>query len=250
MSDLDQLCKQATRERADFRAGKTTTSPACVELFRRAFANDPPAWEVIFGEVFAQDIKQYVQAAHREYIIHMGSAPFAIEDAEQETRMAFWRYAPKAATLLDSGLLEPIMVYLKKCAKSGAAQAARLNRHETVPLSSLAGEEEAQADETHSHAYKIQHAAEASFDTLLIERQELLDELHKLVKVDPEAEMAETVVIECFLNELPPRDLPDLHPKYFQEIGTVNTILQRIRRRAAKQPYFQQLLRPHTQIDP
>jgi len=181
----------------------------------------------------------------------MGFAPFDIEDAEQETRMAFWRYAPKATTLLDSGLLEPIMVYLKKCAKSGAAQAARRNRQETVPLSSLAGEEEeAKTDETHRHTYKMQHPADASFDTVLIERQELLNELHKLIKVDPEAALAETVVIECFLNGLPPRDLPNVHPNHFQEVDTVNIILQRIRRRAAKQPYFQQLLRRHTKIDP
>ena len=146
MSNLDhnlaELYTEGKRERADFRAGRTKASPACVELFRRAFANEHEAWNAIFDNVFAQDIRQYVQAARQEYIASRGFAPFDLEDAEQETRIAFLKYAPNAPTLLDSGLLEPIIVYLKKCAKSGVALAARRNRTQTISLAQLTGEEE------------------------------------------------------------------------------------------------------------
>ncbi|MFN8492364.1 MAG: hypothetical protein U0350_32485 [Caldilineaceae bacterium] len=239
--NLAQLCTECKRERADFRAGRTKASPACVELFRRAFAQDTAAWNAIFGDVFAQDIKQFVQAAYQEYVAIRGFAPFALEDAVQETTLAFWRYAPQ--DLLDSGQLEPIVVYLKKCAKSGVALAARRNREQTIPLTQLAGEEEQSGtDESTASPRKIKHPVQTSFEELLVERQVMIDELRKLVTVDPEPQQAEVVVIECFLNELPPRELPNLHPQLFTKTGEVNTVLQRIRRRAEKQPYFRRLL--------
>ena len=94
--NLTQLCSECQRERADFRAGKTRVSPACVELFRRAIANDHAAWNAIFDQVFAQEIHQYVQAFHQEYITQRGFAPFDREDAEQEVNAAFsgnWNYS-------------------------------------------------------------------------------------------------------------------------------------------------------------
>ncbi len=241
--NLTQLCTECQRERADFRAGKTKASPACVELFRRAFAGDHGAWNAIFDEVFTQDIKQYVQAARQEYIAMRGFAPFDLEDAEQETRITFWRYAPNAATLLEGSELGKIIEYLKKCAKSGVALAARRNREQTIPLAQLAGEEETEkAGEEASAQQKTRHPAQVGFEEPLLARQALLDELRKLVTIDPEPQQAEVVVIECFLNELPPRDLPALHPQLFAKTGDVNTVLQRIRRRAEKQPYFRKLL--------
>jgi hypothetical protein len=241
--NLTQLCGECQGERADFRAGKTRVSPACVELFRRAFANDQAAWNAIFDQVFAQDIRQYVQAVHQEYIAQRGFAPFDPEDAEQETRVAFWRYAPQAATLLDSGQLEPIIAYLKKCAKSGAALAARRNRRQEVSLSRLAREEDNPSVEAGETTKQLPHPwQDAQFEQQLIERQTLLDELRKLVTVDPEPQQAEVVVIECFLNELPPRELLTLYPTLFAEIGAINTVLQRIRRRAKNQLYFQRML--------
>jgi len=243
-TNLSQLCSECQRERADFRSGKRRDSPACVELFRRAFANDHAAWNAIFDQVFAQEIRQYVQAVHQEYITQRGFALFDREDAEQETRMAFWRYAPQAPTLLESGQLEPIIVYLKKCAKSGAALAARRNRREEASLAQLPGEEDGRdTDDQATLKQRVKPLQDARFEAQLIDRQTLVDELRKLVTVDPEPQLAEAVVIECFINELPPRDLLTLHPMLFREIGAVNTILQRIRRRAKNQPYFQRLLR-------
>jgi len=242
-ANLTQLCSECQRERADFRAGKTRASPACVELVRRAFANDHAAWNAIFDRVFAQEIRQYVQAAHQAAMTQHGFAAFDPDDAEQETRLAFWRYAPQAATLLESGQLEPIMAYLKKCAKSGAALAARRNRHAEASLTQLAGEEDhSGVDEAEAPKHIPRPLQDTTFEQQLVERQTLVDELRKLVTVDPEPQQAEAVVLECFLNELPPRELLALYPTLFREVGAINTVLQRIRRRAKNQPYFQRLL--------
>lgn len=240
---LTQLCQECQRERADFRAGKTRASPACVELFRRAFANERTAWDALFGQIFEQEIRQYIQAAQQAYIAQYGFTPFDLDDAEQEMRMAFWRYAPRAENLLASGQLEPIMAYLKTCAKTGAAKAARRSRQEALSLSQLPGQQDDPAtDDSTTQQPHGREIAAAEFEDAFVERQTMLDELRKLVTVDPEPQLAEAVVIDCFLNELPPRDLLSLHPTLFQDVGMVNAVLQRIRRRAKNQLYFQRLL--------
>lgn len=244
-ADLPHLCNECRRERADFRAGKTRASPACVELFRRAFANDRLAWNAIFGEIFAQEIRQYVRNAQQAYTAHAGFAPFDLDDAEQETRMAFWLYAARAENLLASGQLEPIMAYLKSCAKTGVGKAARRNRQTAIPLSQLSGQEENSTNEptpTKSDGAIV----DTQFEEQLVARQTMLDELRKLVTVDPEPQQAEAIVIDCFLNETPPRDLLTLHPTLFADITIVNQALQRIRRRANNQLYFQRLLQRQT----
>lgn len=243
-ADLPELCRACRRERAEFRAGKTRASPACVELFRRAFANDRPAWNAIFGEIFAQEIRHYVQNAQQAYCAQYGLSPFDLDDAEQETRLAFWLYGSKATNLLASGQLEPILAYLKTCAKTGVAKAARRHRQDTIALSQLPGQQDAATDATDeptTAATSGDNSSDRRFEAELVERQTMLDELRKLVTVDPEPQQAEAVVIDCFLNETPPRELLTLHPTLFADVTTINKVLQRIRRRASSQLYFQRL---------
>ena len=51
MNDLDDLAtlrQRCRQEREAFIKRGETSSPACVELFRRAFAGEEAAWEAIF----------------------------------------------------------------------------------------------------------------------------------------------------------------------------------------------------------
>ena len=55
MADLATLIQSCRQEREAFIKSGETSSPACIELFRRAFAGEEAAWEAIFRQVF-QDL--------------------------------------------------------------------------------------------------------------------------------------------------------------------------------------------------
>lgn len=63
MADLQELVRQCQTERRAFIRHGERASPACVELVRRAFAGDHPAWEAIFSQVFTDDIRRLIEAA-------------------------------------------------------------------------------------------------------------------------------------------------------------------------------------------
>jgi DNA-binding TFAR19-related protein (PDSD5 family) len=65
MDDLATLLHACRQEREDFLKRGETSSPACVELFRRAFAGEEAAWDAILRQIFQPEIRRWVEAAAR-----------------------------------------------------------------------------------------------------------------------------------------------------------------------------------------
>ena len=247
MSDLQELVRQSQAERIAFIRHGEVASPACVELFRRAFADDRLAWEAIFAQVFPQEIRRYIQAAARSRQAQ-GVAPFSpadLEDAVQEAQLAFYHYAPKAPTLLASGDLAPIIAYLKTCTMSAVATVARkLPPPAEAPLSALAGEDNDDgAAENTGFGGKLPLSTLDDFTVTMTNVGAILAELQKILQTDVERLIAQ----ECFLNDTPPRELVVDHAHLFPggdteaKLKYLNQALKRIRLRAEKSPTFQNL---------
>ncbi len=239
MADLQELVRQCQAERQAFYRQGERLSPACLALFRRAFAGDQLAWEAIFTQIFHEELHRWVTAAGN--VRHF--TPADVEEALQETRSAFAHYAPHAPTLLDSGDLDPVIAYLKKCVMTGVGRVGRkLQPLTNVALTEIAGEEEGEASETQEQpSRKFATPAERSFTESLDNVRVILDELAKILQTDLERHIAQ----ECFLNGTPPREFIVDYGALLagdtekQKLATLNQALKRIRLRAEKSPTFQ-----------
>ena len=241
MNDLDDLAtlrQRCRQEREAFIKRGETSSPACVELFRRAFAGEEAAWEAIFYQVFQPEIRRWVAAAARVRNLTADD----VEEAIQETHLAFWRYAPQAPTLLQSGDLDPIITYLKKCVMSAVTTVTRrLPPPEEVALMDLGGnEDDAQPDDGATKPrwqLPSQRSATEEWENV----DEIVGGLKKILQSDLERLIAQ----ECLLNGTPPRefltDYADQLPgeSDSKKLANLNQALKRIRLRAEKAPMFQ-----------
>ena len=243
--DLQALVRQCQAERQAFLRRGERASPACVELVRRAFAGDQAAWTALFSDVFLHDLHRLITAAARRYQEQTGRA-FGTEelaDALQETQLAFWRYAPQAPTLLQSGDLDPIIAYLKKCVMSAVSTVARkLPPLGEVGLSEMAGsEDEPNSAVDESLGRKWETPLQRNFAEEWVNVHEIVETLTKLLQTDLERRIAD----ECFLNGMAPReflaDYADLLPGETEpkKLANLNQALKRIRLRAEKSPTFQ-----------
>jgi hypothetical protein len=243
MSELSELIQRCFAERKAFIEKGEYHSPACVELFRRAFAGDEPAWEAIFTQVFSRDIRRFIQAAASVRKFSQED----IEEALQETQLAFWHYAPKAPTLSNSTDLAPIIAYLKKCAMSATATVARKLPPAFDSIADMAGED---ADESASSDRPARRGSnllnQRSFADERASLQELVEGLRKLLH----NELERLVAQEVFINDTPPRELVEDYPDLFEgntkeaKLKQVNQSLQTIRRRTKQSPFFQDLRNP------
>jgi hypothetical protein len=238
MDDLATLLHACRQEREDFLKRGETSSPACVELFRRAFAGEEAAWDAILRQIFQPEIRRWVEAAARVRNLSADD----VEEAIQETHLAFWRYAPKAPTLLQSGDLDPIIAYLKKCVMSAVTTVARrLPPLEEVALADLAGQEDATHPDEPATRPKWRLPVERTTTETWENVQEIVDELKKILQSDLERLIAQ----ECLLNGTPPReflaDYADWLPGETdaKKLANLNQALKRIRLRAEKSPTFQ-----------
>ncbi|MEZ4728293.1 MAG: hypothetical protein R3E79_14260 [Caldilineaceae bacterium] len=215
MSDFPELIQRCLAERHAFRTQGIRHSPACTELFRRAFDQDEMAWEAIFTQVFREDIRRFVTAAM--HVIHnQAGLTFSaedMEDAQQLTKFAYWQYATKRPGLLQSGELGPLMQYLKLCAKSGVDSVVRkLRLRNELSFSDLV-EDNAREDDTLERQSPTGHnlSTQRSFTDEVDNLRAIIDELRKLLQNDQERLVAE----EIFLNDTPPRELVEDYPDRF-----------------------------------
>lgn len=238
---LAPLIHECRQERATFLKTGEQRSPACVELFRRAFAGDEAAWAAIFQQVFQVEIQRWVEAAAK--VRQLSTEDVA--EAIQETHLAFWRYAPQAPTLLQSGDLAPIIAYLQKCVMSAVSAVARkLPPLEEVALEHLLGAEDAtDAGSEGTPVRKWAPPPQRTFAEEWVNLHEIIEELKKILQDDLERLIAQ----ECFLNGAAPReflaDYAHLLPgdDERKKLANLNQALKRIRLRAEKSPTFQQL---------
>ena len=248
MTDKSELIRRCLDERKSFATTGESYSPACVELFRLAFAGDEVAWEAIFAEVFRREVYSFVVAAARVRRF----SPEDIEDAIQKTRLAFWHYAPKTATLAKVDDLAPLIAYLKKCAMSAVALVARKLPPDSYALNEIRGEE---ADDSSDGGQTTKRSAllpnRPSFSDEYDRLSTLIEGVRKLLHTDLERLVAE----EVFLNDTPPRELILDYPDRFEgntseaKLKHANQVLQTLRRRLKQSPVFTDLQSPRRKSD-
>lgn len=110
---LDAICQQCADERKRYFQEKRSLSPACVELFRRAFAVEAPedAWDCL-KTLFEPLLISWSK----------GQSWFEVEDVVQESWLSFYRGAVGKFQIRDQEQLEPILDYLRTCTKNVIAQ--------------------------------------------------------------------------------------------------------------------------------
>lgn len=236
-ANLPDLIQRCLAERQAFYTTRASRSPACVTLFRHAFVGDEAAWQAIFTQVFAKEIRAWVEAAARTGGLSAEDKADAIQDAQ----LAFYRAAPKAPTLLDSGDLAPILDYLKKCAMSATLRVARKLPPVAVSWAELAGEE---PDELAS-VPSTHRVARLPVQPTLIEEREamrmLIAEVEKCLDTDLKRLVAQMV----FLDDTPPREVLADYSDRFQgdtqvaKLKQLNQILQTVRRCLKQAPGLQ-----------
>jgi DNA-directed RNA polymerase specialized sigma24 family protein len=112
VEETDTLCKRCGAERKDFKSSVSKSSPACAELFRRAFQKekgvllDQAAWTCLehhFRLQLSNGIRRFYETSDLQ----------DIEDAVQEGWFAFVEAAPSG--LVSGDKINAIVSYLQEC---------------------------------------------------------------------------------------------------------------------------------------
>lgn len=202
---LSTLCKQ---ERQDFYRDRTTDSPACLELFRRAFAQDQEAWEKII-DGFKPQLTRWVKSWFQLFTL------VEPDDLVQDAFLSFYRYAPQKPQLLNTSSLGPVIKYLYLCTKSAALQLKR--KHEGLTA-----------------FVDLEEHAEISDPGDLIEQTMVRTVLQPFVERwvgTPEEQIIFSLYFEY---NYKPQEIFAAHHQVFQNYNEVAKILQRLIRRMRK----------------
>ncbi|MCB0129165.1 MAG: hypothetical protein KDE58_43160, partial [Caldilineaceae bacterium] len=113
-AELIVLCE---KERKAYREFSLDNSPACAELFRRAFQQDEEAWFVI-------------RALFMPLLMSWASVQSTLdqEDIIQDALTEFFRFAPNSSTLAADDRIGPVLTYLRSCVKSSLSKRYRKQR--------------------------------------------------------------------------------------------------------------------------
>ena len=111
--NLSDICQQCKDERKSYFQENQLVSPACVELFRRAFAIKAP-----------EDAWHCLKMLFEPLLISWGKGQsrFEVEDVVQESWLSFYRGTVGKFQIRDQEQLEPILDYLRTCTKNVIAQ--------------------------------------------------------------------------------------------------------------------------------
>lgn len=206
---LERVVAMCRRERSSYSSAGVSESPACVEIFRRAFDGSADAWEALQG-TFGSLMRRWVgdqRAVDPEEVI-------------QEALLAFFRVAPGLHGLLAADELGRVLGYLRSCVKSALLTQCRKRQVSQVSLDGIA-EAPSSGD--------IADAAE----TRII----LLARVAQLIESDQER-----LVFEAYFRDgLRPQEIAEQHRPELATVAFVNTIVQRLTRRLRKDPVLQQL---------
>lgn len=201
---LEEVTDMCQEERAAYRSTRNSLSPACVEIFRRAFAGDQVAWAVI-DATYKPMIRRIAASILKD---------LDIEDTIQEAMLRFMRYAPKAEGLVAPDDLRPVLAYLKSCVKTSAI--LELRRRNRLSLSSLDNMLEIASDED------IQGK---------ISDRDFFEDLQKEVT---STDLERLIFQLYFVCSLRPREVYDYCKGYVDSVNDVNIIIQRLLRRIKK----------------
>lgn len=222
---LTALIDRCQKERSQFQKSGTATSPACLEIFRRAFTNakdHQAAWNAIHI-IFEPMMRKWGNAMIDKTISEQ--AEIDLDDILQKAFLAFVRHAPQGADLLNHDSLGPVVQYLKKCTQSACLTTKR-KYHGLTPPTSL--------EEFFEIHTQIDETAQAN---LRIDLKERLDELLE----NPIERLVFELRFEC---NVKPQEIFASYPDLFPIYQDVATVIQRLTRRLRKDPVLQNLHSP------
>lgn len=185
-------CRQ---ERQNYQQTKADGSPACVELLRRAFAQDQEAWRAL-EEVFKPLMNKWIGV--QSYI--------EPEDILQDAFIEFYRYAPRVTDLTATNDLSFALAYLRKCVKTALLTKIRQTAK-------------------HQKVLSLNRDIPTAQDE--IGQLELRLALEQLL----ETEQEQLVFHLRFVCNIGPQSIFEDHSDQFKDYEEVATIIQRLTRR-------------------
>lgn len=206
LSDLVLSCQE---ERRAYRSAGIAESPACVEIFRRAFGGDQEAWAAI-RHAFEPLMRAWVGVQHA----------VDPDDVLQEALLAFARWAPQRPELVAGDQLGRPLAFLRQCTKTALLmqlRSARRQPHLSLERLSLS----------------LPHDPSESIDLRLA----VYDRIRQLI-TSPEERL---VFDELLVYGLKPQDIFQRHRDRFADMDGLRTIIQRILRRLRNDSAMQEL---------
>ncbi|MEZ4730478.1 MAG: hypothetical protein R3E79_25410 [Caldilineaceae bacterium] len=219
------ICAFCQMEREAFLSQKETKSPACVELFQRAFhTNEANAvWECL-KELFEPLLFGWIRKQTR----------FEVEDAVQETWLNFYKGTVHKFVIRDSNHLEPILAFLKRCVLTVLAQRGR--NAPPIPPGSLDHIAELLPDPNDALEQASLRADLERHMTNLFEQDQFTEEERLLFRLK-------------FELRLKPREIMADYPQFAGDYDKLEYDLQRVTRRAVKYPGFRDLASARRKAD-
>jgi DNA-directed RNA polymerase specialized sigma24 family protein len=217
--DSDALEKQllakviagCQQERSSYRHTGIGASPACVEVFRRAFAGNQEAWAAVQA-TFEHQVRKWIG---RQAVVDP-------DDAVQEAFLAFFRYAPAHASLVSGVTLGPIIDYLHHCTKTSVLQILRRERRHALNV---------YFNET------LDLPSASAADISAEQRLDLVERLQQLLNTEEER-----IVFQCrFVCNLKPQEIQKRYPGRFADVADVYVIVRRITNRLSHDVVLQEL---------
>ena len=215
---LHEVVAACQHERHVFRSQGDPSSPACLEVFRRAFVGDQDAWTAIYV-TFNGLMRGWIGVQR----------VLDPEEVTQEAFRAFAQHAPQTLNLEMHGRLAPVLAYLHRCTKTAILRLLRQLQASQQLQEQFHSVEIEQIDDCVSHQ---------NLDEDTTTRLVLRERLAVLLLTDDE----HLVCSECLVNGRKPAELAALHPERFADVKAVYTIEQRIIRRFHKDPAIRELV--------
>lgn len=206
---VGDVLARCQHERTAYRQERITTSPACVELFRRAFGDDQEAWAAVHA-AFAPLVRAWIGVQHR----------LEPDEVLQESFLAFARYAPRHPDLVIGNDLSRVLAFFRQCTKTALLMILR--KLKTAPDTVAVDA----ADQLTTHGI-----ADLEYRLAMYER------VRQLLTTDEER-----LVFTCrFVYDMKPQDILAAHRETFGDMQQLNTVLQRIVRRLRQDQELRQL---------
>lgn len=124
---LTELIAQCRGERLAYQTSRETSSPACIEIFRRAFAGSEEAWAAIH-DVVSPLLQRWAQT---DGLVEMAGV-IEPSDIMQHALTAFSRIDQSVANkLLTTSDLAPVLAYLRTIVKRLVIRLIRRQRRQT-----------------------------------------------------------------------------------------------------------------------
>ncbi len=234
---MDELIQRCREERAAYLTEGDLRSPACVELFRRAFAGNQDAWSAI-DELLKPLLRQWARVSGDVAVARVTEP----DDVIQAAYESFYRSAPKRANeLLATDSLGPVLAYLQTTVKRTGIRMIRDKRARAFHTSLDRSTQPTQAQATkESNISDLITLVSLDEITNLAAPTQVEDEIsRRLFATTLLEKVAKTtqdrMVFQWYLvNGMTPAEILATYPDYFVNDKQLRQIIQTLVRRCRK----------------